>query len=217
MASNKIESINIQFQKRNARSRGQTSSTDFNASMEELVHDLAELSDQWNNRLLPLTTTVPNGFDSSDIDAFANGLQGRHLYVSSDATASIDTVYFNTVDSRPNTIFEQFEDIYLSLQSIETDLSAQIAITIPSAVQISIADSAGLYTSTNVETALAEAMTKADAAYSVLSKSIPTRISQNAAPTPTVGELVIWHDADDNRIYLMYNDAIEGVKSIELT
>lgn len=43
------------------------------------------------------------------------------------------------------------------------------------------------------------------------------RTSQNSEPTITQGELRIWHDADDNKVYLMYRDATEGAVKIELT
>lgn len=45
----------------------------------------------------------------------------------------------------------------------------------------------------------------------------PLRTSQNAAPAPTAGELRIWHDADDHKVYLIYTDATEGVVKVELT
>ena len=44
----------------------------------------------------------------------------------------------------------------------------------------------------------------------------PVRISQSAQPTPDTGELVVWHDTDDNKIYLVYNDTVSGVMQVEL-
>jgi len=43
------------------------------------------------------------------------------------------------------------------------------------------------------------------------------RESASAQPTPTVGELKIWRDPDDNKTYLIYNDTNEGVRKVELT
>lgn len=44
----------------------------------------------------------------------------------------------------------------------------------------------------------------------------PVRISQSAQPTPDTGELVIWRDTDDGKVYLVYNDTDSGVKQIEM-
>ncbi len=44
----------------------------------------------------------------------------------------------------------------------------------------------------------------------------PPRISQAGEPGLSNGELVIWHDSDDNKVYMVYDDATEGAKKIEL-
>ena len=36
----------------------------------------------------------------------------------------------------------------------------------------------------------------------------PPRVSQSAQPTPSVGELQIWRDPDDNKTYLIYKTAV---------
>ena len=95
--TDKIELIQLQFQKRTARQRGPTSSDQINDTNEELAVDLASVNDQWNNRLVPLTESLPNGIPSSAVDAFANGLDGANLYVDQDATASVNSLFFNTV------------------------------------------------------------------------------------------------------------------------
>ena len=45
----------------------------------------------------------------------------------------------------------------------------------------------------------------------------PRRISQSAEPGPSSGEMYFWHDTDDGKVYLMYNDPSTGVVKIELT
>lgn len=45
----------------------------------------------------------------------------------------------------------------------------------------------------------------------------PPRVSASAQPTPSVGELQIWRDSDDNKTYLIYNDTDEGVRKVEMT
>ena len=44
----------------------------------------------------------------------------------------------------------------------------------------------------------------------------PRRVAQAAIPTPAVGELLIWRDTDDGKVYLVYNDTDTGVKHVEL-
>jgi hypothetical protein len=151
----KINTLYISFTDRNARRRGPTSSEAWNDIHDELAADLAGLYDQWNNRLKPLTTTLPDGTVDSDIDAFTNGLDGQTLYTKSDSTVS-DTTYYNSVYTRPNTVYEQFVDVYSELESLETTLSSQISGQVFSAANITIVDNGSLYDATNVETALAE-------------------------------------------------------------
>lgn len=43
------------------------------------------------------------------------------------------------------------------------------------------------------------------------------RVSQSAQPSPAVGCCMIHRDSDDNKTYLVYNDATEGVRQVELT
>ena len=45
----------------------------------------------------------------------------------------------------------------------------------------------------------------------------PPRVAQSAIPTPSVGELQVWRDTDDGKVYVVYNDTDSGVKSVELT
>jgi len=45
----------------------------------------------------------------------------------------------------------------------------------------------------------------------------PGRVSQSTQPTPNTGELLIWHDTDDNKTYLVYNDPSVGVRKVEMT
>jgi len=45
---------------------------------------------------------------------------------------------------------------------------------------------------------------------------LPPRVSQSAQPTPAVGSSIIWHDTDDDKVYWVYNDAVAGVKKVEL-
>lgn len=155
MADN-LETIQIAFTKRNAKSRGRTSSEDFNDMIEELSHDLVAFNTQWNNRLVPLVSTIPDGTDDANVDALTNGLSGRHLYTDATATATYNTTYYSTTNSRPKSILEQFIEVYNQIQTVQNNLETQIAGVLPTAEQIIISDTGALYDATNVETALAE-------------------------------------------------------------
>lgn len=177
--SNKVEEFQIFFVMRNARQRGQTSSDAWNDSMEELAHDLASLNTQWNQRLVPLLSTLPNGTEgisTNQIDAWLNGLQGSTLFVDSEATSTNNSNYFFTAASRPNTILEQFQALYVSLESTKEELETLFNTSSVTAAQVPIADAGAYYVATNVETALEEVMIKVD---SLVSNQIdPSNISQ---------------------------------------
>ena len=154
----KIDTLYISFTDRNARRRGPTSSAAINDMHDELASDLAGLYDQWNNRLRPLSSTLPDGTIDSNIDAFTNGLDGQTLYTKSDATVS-DTDYYNNSYVRPNTVYEQFQDIYTNLETLESSLSNQISGQVFSAANISIVDNNNVFDATEVESALSELYT----------------------------------------------------------
>ncbi|NUM34645.1 MAG: hypothetical protein HUU50_08880 [Candidatus Brocadiae bacterium] len=44
----------------------------------------------------------------------------------------------------------------------------------------------------------------------------PRRISQDSQPTLSAGEMAIWHDADDSKVYILYNDSTMGHVKIEM-
>lgn len=161
--SKKLENIQLQFQKRNARAKGPTSSRDYNDSIEELGYDLASFRTQWNDRLVKLTAVIPDGTGAAtDVNAFDTGLDGRTLYVVSEATLNNYTTYFNTTKNRPNTIWEQMTDIYGDLAELREDLENQIANNTLTASDIPIKDAQSLYLAGNVEDALAEIGAKVD-------------------------------------------------------
>lgn len=178
--ADKLETIQILLVKRNARKRGRTSSDDFNDMIDEIAHDLTAFNTQWNNRLVPLTTTIPDGTVDSSIDAYTNGLSGRHLYADANATSTINTTYYNTSAGRPYSILEQLGNVYTEIQTVRNELSSDIQSNTPTAEEIVIADSAGNYDSVNVEDALAEVM---DAVYNISVGSLDlSEVAQNYVP-----------------------------------
>ena len=45
---------------------------------------------------------------------------------------------------------------------------------------------------------------------------LPRRISQGTTPTPQTGELLIWHDSANSKVWLVYQDETEGTRKVEL-
>jgi len=156
MAQTRLQQLNISFTVRRASRRGPTSSWNYNDGIDEISNDFTALYNEWNNYLYPLTLTLPNGSPDSNVNAFSNGLDGQNMYVDSDASATVNPSYYNSINSRPNTIFEQFANVYTYIDGINTTLSNSIDGVVFSAASISVVDTGNLYTATNVEDALSE-------------------------------------------------------------
>lgn len=213
--TDRLEDIDIQFQKRNVRKRGQTSSDQQNDATNEIAHDFAALSDQWNNRLVPLQATIPNGTEgilASAVDAYKNGLDGRTLLVDSRATSTVRPTYFNTAALRANTVWEQIDAVYTLIAQNKTDLENQINTNILTASQISIVDTASLYTANNVEAALAEVMVKANAAL-IVNTSISTFASVNEHILPALDNT---YDLGNSTTPLRFRDIHLGPASVNI-
>jgi hypothetical protein len=159
--ADRLEEIQILFQVRNARKRGPSSSDQFNDSVNELAHDLTAFNTQWNDRLVPLTTSLPDGTEgTSPVDAFTDGLDGTTIYSDADATSTTNSQYYNSSAARPYTLWEQLDDLYTSIDNAVESLEAQIGSNDLAASQISIADDGSIYIASNVEDALQEVMTQ---------------------------------------------------------
>lgn len=126
--SDQIKRLNISATKRNAPKRGPMSSDNYNDSFDEVVNDLVSLQSEWNNKVVPLTATVPNGDDDTSVDAYSNGLDGKNLYVDSSVeSSSTDLTYYNSLKSRPSTVQEAFESVYSEIAAQVEALSTQIS------------------------------------------------------------------------------------------
>ncbi len=99
--------------KRNQRLRGPTSSTQQNELQSEIVRDLVSIIQEYNTKIVPLGSTIPDGVEDPAVDAFSTGLDGKTLYVNATATASLSAGrFFNTQKDRPNTVYEQIQGLY---------------------------------------------------------------------------------------------------------
>ncbi len=158
MSNNKLTELTISYTKRNARAKGPTSSEAWNDNSDELVRDLAAIYTQWNNSLVPLLSLLPTEEDNYSIDAYTDGLDGRTLFVNAESSADDAVDYYNAGQTRPNTIYEQFQSVYSFIESRVNTVEDQIDSVALAAADISIADSGAVFTSGTVEGALQEVM-----------------------------------------------------------
>lgn len=112
---------------RNQRAKGPTSSAQQNDLQKEIIRDLSTIQQEWNNKIVPLMNTIPDGSLDISINAFNTGLDGSSLFAYKDATSSfIDGRYWNSTKSRPNTIYEQFANLFTyvddAIEEIETEI-----------------------------------------------------------------------------------------------
>jgi len=112
LADTKLSSLTLSYILRNIRQRGPLSSSSLNDSFSELAQDLASIATQWNNFLQPLCTTIPDGTDDADIDAFSNGLSGRSLWADSTATLLVNPTYYDSTNLRPYSVLEALDNLY---------------------------------------------------------------------------------------------------------
>jgi hypothetical protein len=135
---------------RNQRSRGPTFSNQINSFQSEVIRDLALFQQEWNDKIVPVFSLLPDGTDDSAVNAFNNGLDGRTLYVNSSATNTLSVGrFFNTAKDRPNTLYEQLVNIFtyiddsiVSLQETIADNSSSLTTDQKGRIGINIFDTA---------------------------------------------------------------------------
>lgn len=113
MASNQVTSFSFNFVNRNAPKNGPFDSDAWNDSMTELATDLANITKEWNDKIVPLLDSLPYGYETTTIDAIANGLDGENLWVNHNALATdTDNRFYNLASDRPYTVAEALRNLY---------------------------------------------------------------------------------------------------------
>lgn len=196
--ADRLEEIQILFQKRNARKRGPTSSAQYNDTIEEIAHDLSSFHDQWNNRLVPLTEQLPDGtqgLSASAVDAFTNGLDGTTFFVDSRSSTTQNAQYYNAPAERPRTVLEQFQNIYTAITVLEENLQNEISNQLLTADQIAVIDASGLFASTHVEGALNELKDQLDNLTGLNFNAVPEDILPSTDNAYNLGSIAKrWND-----------------------
>lgn len=130
-----VNKIDVSVVERIAPDRGPTSSSDFNAILQELINDLTQTSLAWNGEVQPLLDTLPTGNtgiireDRSDKpDPFNNGLDGSQVYLDLTSTTLTDNGKYYSEDlARPLTVKESLENVQDQLNDGIQDLQVKIA------------------------------------------------------------------------------------------
>ena len=130
-----VDKIDISVVERIAPNRGPTSSADYNATIQEIINDLASISLSWNNDIQPLLDTLPCG--STNIvreerteypNPYKNGLDGSQIFLDLTSTTLTDNgKYFDETLDRPLTIKESLENVQGQLNDAIQELQVEIA------------------------------------------------------------------------------------------
>jgi hypothetical protein len=111
--SSQIKNFNLTFTFRVAPSNGPASSTAWNDTLNELAVDFANVSSEWNAKIVPIFAALPYGSKDAEIDTVSNGLDGKNIWVDQLVTsASSDKTYFDITKDRPATIYEALNKLY---------------------------------------------------------------------------------------------------------
>lgn len=130
-----VNKIDVSIVERIAPDRGPTSSSDYNAILQELINDLSQISLSWNSEVQPLLDTLPSGSTNivreertDDPNPFRNGFDGSQVYLDLTSTSLTDNgKYFDEDLDRPLTIKESMENVQDQLNDAIQDLQVKIA------------------------------------------------------------------------------------------
>jgi hypothetical protein len=130
-----LQKIDVGITERIAPNKGPTSSADYNASMEEIINSLAQISIAWNTQLQPLLDTLPGGSTGINKDQrsevpnpFLNGLDGSQLFTDLTSSSVLDNGrFYDGLLKRPLTLKETFNKIQDQLNQSIQDLDIKIA------------------------------------------------------------------------------------------
>ena len=130
-----VSKIDVSVVERIAPERGPTSSSDYNAVLQELINDLTQFSLSWNGEVQPLLDTLPAGRTNivredrvDDPNPFINGFDGSQVYLDLTSTILTDNgKYFDEGLDRPLTIKESMENVQDQLNDAIQELQVKIA------------------------------------------------------------------------------------------
>lgn len=130
-----VSKIDVSVVERVAPDKGPTSSSDFNATLQELINDLTQVALSWNGEVQPLLDSLPSGGTNiirenrtDSPNPFSNGFDGSQVYLDSTSTILTDNgKYFSEDLSRPLTIKESMENAQDQLNDAIQELQVKIA------------------------------------------------------------------------------------------
>jgi len=130
-----VSKVDISVVERIAPDRGPTSSSDYNAVLQETINDLTQISLAWNGEVQPLLDSLPSGRTNiiredrtDDPNPFINGLDGSQIYLDLTSTTLTDNgKYYSEILIRPLTIKESLENVQDQLNDAIQELQVKIA------------------------------------------------------------------------------------------
>jgi hypothetical protein len=129
-STDNVKYLDISISRRTSPKSGPMSSDAINDMFDEVVRDFTEFARQWNDGVVSFFSAVPTGGEDSAIDAIANGLDGRNLYVDSSVTStSTPLTYYSASASRPSTIREALDTLYSYVDTTATSIRNDVTST----------------------------------------------------------------------------------------
>lgn len=120
-----VSKITLSLKKRAASERGISTSELFNDLVNEVSHDLINITRQWNSIAYPIFSSLPQGeLDTrwdldSTLNPVVNGLDGTQVFMDNDAAEITDDGrFFNTTLQRPLTLKEVSNNIQVQIDEI---------------------------------------------------------------------------------------------------
>ena len=120
-----VKKITLSFKKRTASERGISRSNLINDLINEVSHDLINLSREWNSIAYPIFGSLPQGASDTrwDLDStlnpVVNGLDGTQMFMDNNANSTLDDGrYYNSTNERPKTLKEIAEALQSNINEI---------------------------------------------------------------------------------------------------
>jgi hypothetical protein len=130
-----VSKLDVSIVERPAPARGPSSSSDYNAFVEETINSAAQIAISWNEDVQPLLDSLPSGGvtiireDRTDSpNPFLNGFDGSQVYLDMTSTVLTDEgKYFSESLNRPLTIKETVENVQEQLNDSVQDILVKLA------------------------------------------------------------------------------------------
>jgi hypothetical protein len=113
---------------RTAPQSGPSSSDAWNDSFTEIATDLANISQEWNNKIVVIIDSLPKGVLDSAVNVFQNGLDAQSMWVDQNVESSDDDLtYYDASKDRPVTVKEALDGLYSYIDTQDEQVRTDVA------------------------------------------------------------------------------------------